>query len=327
MLCEAPTKAASPRGVRSARGRAAKPHLDLVRHTDTPANTGFSRARPEPTGRCRECGRSTYCGAEFCKCRQCPHYAPIWAKDQQRKAFENMAAYDDGDGMAIMITITAPGRGELPWDEDFCKALGPHRHGGDLGCRVVPDIARAWNASAPGRWRRLHDCAARATARRTGHRPHLLMRAWEEQIRGVLHVHASIARGRGIDKLASDVYGEELRRYAPEYGFGTIDTPTGGAWTARQSAAYFSSYITKGSGKKRELCKTVMSDQLPKSIVHTSTKLTMRTHVTMRTLRFRRLVWMRWRCVLPWQEQHCVESVTKAFDAELVGTYDQRGPP
>jgi hypothetical protein len=56
-----------------------------------------------------------------------------------------------------------------------------------------------------------------------------------------------------------------------------VDTPTGRARHARESAAYISSYLSQGKGHKRKLGETVRSDQLPRSIIHVSTALTLRT--------------------------------------------------
>lgn len=278
----------------------------------------------ESSGRCPECGRLTFAGARWCKSRQCAHYAPIWARDQQRKCFENLGAYDDGDSTAVMFTITAPGRSQLAWDEHHCAALGKHRHDGRLGCRVSGHAAREWNSTCSERWRRLHDRAARLTARETGHRPRMLLRAFEQQHRGVLHVHATIARGKMVDKTASHAYGRHLTRLAPLYGFGRVDEPTGRARHARESAAYLSAYLTSGKGHKRRLSETVRSDQLPFSVIHVCTRLTTRTRVTMRALRFRRLVNQRWSVDLPFPEQHSLQLLVGALDAELV---EYRGPP
>lgn len=280
--------------------------------------------RAEPSGRCSHCGRATYGGAEACKARLCPHYAPIWARDQQRKCFENLGAYADGDSTAVMFTITAPGRDQLPWDDEHCAPLGRHRHDGRAGCRVRADLAREWNASCSDRWRRLHDRAARLTQRETGRRPRLLLRAFEQQARGVLHVHATVGRGCMVDKQAADVYGHHLARLAASYGFGKVDEPTGRARHARESAAYLSAYLTSGKGSKRQLSETVRSDQLPRSVIHVSTSLTLQTGVTMRALRFRRLVYRRWQCNLDFLEQRDVQVLCEAFDGELVPA---RAPP
>ena len=302
--------------------------LDLVRHADTGSVEPKSRRRSEPTGRCPACGRGTYGGATHCKCRRCPDYAPIWARDQQRKCFENLSAYDDGDSTAVMFTLTGPGKEELPWDESRCVEPGNHKCDGRLGCKVHEDVARAWNASASERARRLFDRSARLTARETGVRPHMLLRGWEQQSRGVLHAHVVIGRGRMVDKRVSDVYGRHLARLASSYGFGRVDEPTGRARAARESAAYVASYLSTGKGHKRKLGETVLSDQLPRSVIHVSTDLTMRTCVTMRALRLRRLVWWRWRVVLPFEQQRGLEDLLSAFPgAELVAVDAPRGPP
>lgn len=267
----------------------------------------------EPSGVCPECQGSVYGGAEFCKRRLCPRYAPIWARDQQVKVFENLKAYTEGDGHAVMVTPTAPGADVLPWDEEHCAGLGPHRHSGLLGCRVQPEVAQAWNATCSDRWRRLHDRAARIAARETGRRPRLLTRAFEMQTRGVLHVHAVIARGTWPDKVAADVYNRHVSELAGEYGFGHVDTPTGRARSAVESAAYISSYLSRGKGSKRTLGETVRSDQLPRSIIHVATSLTLLTGVTMRGLRLRRLIWSLWQVSMSHLDQLQVQSILVAF--------------
>jgi hypothetical protein len=277
----------------------------------------------EPTGSCQECGRPTFGQADWCKARQCPHYAPIWARDQQRKVFENLGSYSEGEGHAVMITPTAPGRERLPWDEAHCAALGPHTHSGLLGCRVEQAAAAEWNRTCGDRWRRLHDRAARLAAREVGRRPKLLCRAWEKQARGVLHCHAVVGRGSWADKRAADAYERQICRLAAAYDFGHVDTPTGRARHARESAAYISSYLSRGRGSKRALGETVRSDDLPRSVIHVSTELTMRTGVTMRALRFRRLVHQRWGIDIPFPEQRQVQELVEAFP----GCVLERGPP
>ncbi len=281
-------------------------------------------ASAEPTGICPACRRLTYGGATHCKARLCPHYAPIWARDQQRKVFENLGAYGAHDGHAVMFTPTAPGADRLPWDEDFCRALGDHAHSGKLGCRVQLEAAKEWNSTAADRWRRLHDRAARATRNVTGRRPLLLTRAFEMQSRGVLHVHAVIGRDSAADKVAAACYGRELNRLAPAYDFGNVHEPIAPARHAREAAAYISSYLSgRSRSGKRELRETVRSDQLPRSVIHVATTLTMATGVTMRALRFRRLLHARWDVQLPFLEQRGVEDLTRAFG----GTELVRGPP
>jgi hypothetical protein len=269
-----------------------------------------------------------YGGAQHCKARRCRRYAPIWARDQQRKLFENLGSYSDGEGHAVMFTVTPPGADVLPWDTEHCKPLGEHRHGGDYGCRVVPAIARAWNRAVSTNWRHLHDRCARLAACETGRRPHLLARAFEHQKRGVLHVHAVIARGTHLDRLAAAAYGRHLSRLASRYGFGRVDTPSAPARVAREAAAYISSYLSSEHGGKRTLGETVRSDQMPVSIIHVSTRLTRATGCTMRVLRFQRLVHNRWGVRLPFLELRQVKELVDRYPGcELVAHGGPRAPP
>jgi len=146
------------------------------------------------------------------------------------------------------------------------------------------------------------------------------------QTRGVLHVHVVCGRGTLAEKTVADEYGRCLTQLAPRYGFGSVDTPVGRARSATESAAYISSYLGKGrEGGKQSLSETVRSCEMPRSIIHVSTDLTLKTGVTIRSLRFRRLVYGRWRCNLPFVEQRVVQSIVDAFPGcELIA---DRGPP
>jgi hypothetical protein len=75
---------------------------------------------------------------------------------------------------------------------------------------------------------------------------------------------------------------------------------------------------------KEGLSETVRSPEMPRSIIHVSIDLTQKTGVTMRALRFRRLVYARWHCNLTFPEQRNVQLFVEAFDGELV---PERGPP
>jgi hypothetical protein len=101
------------------------------------------------------------------------------------------------------------------------------------------------------------------------------------------------------------------------------DTPTGRARHAREAAAYINSYLSTGKGSKRRLGESVRSDQLPRSVIHVSTRLTMQTGVRMRALRFRRLAHCRWGVELPFPEQRLVQDLVAAFP----GCELERGPP
>jgi hypothetical protein len=91
---------------------------------------------------------------------------------------------------AVMFAVTAPGADVLPWDEHWCRELGPHKHSGMLGCRVSPTVASEWNRTMDKRWSKLHRRAATEVRRKLGNDAVVLVaRALELQHRGVKHAH------------------------------------------------------------------------------------------------------------------------------------------
>lgn len=249
-----------------------------------------------PKGRCRACGRTRWTEAKTCRRRTCVGYAPVWAGDQRTKLFDNLKAVPDLGELATqrvgLVTVTAPGAEVLPWDSQHCAGLGVHRCSGTLGCRVDPEAAEVWNASAPDGWRRLHRRAYQRTKQRFP-RFWLPARVWELQKRGVLRVHAVVPLGSGMERAAAAFYVQELHALAARYGFGYVDRKLEGA-SAKAAAAYLSSYFVTGKREKAQLHESVMSPAMPRSIVHVSNRLTQHTGITMRELRFRRFVWVRY---------------------------------
>jgi len=105
----------------------------------------------------------------------------------------------------------------------------------------------------------------------------------------VLHVHPVLAF-TGPDELhAAHVYAD-LARLAPDYRFGFTERRLRPI-SRRGAAAYVSSYFVTGKKGKEALQQSVLSPDMPRSIIYVSSKLTNRTGVTMRELRFRRFVW------------------------------------
>lgn len=230
--------------------------------------------------------------------RICPTYSPIWAGDVRVKLFAALRAYGDwfeGNGQVRMITVTGPGQDAgLPWDEDHCAHLGPHRHSGVLGCRVVPAAAGAWNDRAPSWWSELHREARQAAKRSGADAPELLARIWEEQKRGVLHVHLVVGYTTLGEKRGADRYVEELVERAPAHGFGFVDRKVD-VKEPTAAAAYLSSYFVSGSKGKLSLTESVKSEAMPRSIVYVAAWLSKRSGITMRSLRLRRYAWHVWR--------------------------------
>ena len=246
-----------------------------------------SDGRRQPTGRCTHCSRRTYGRAAVCRTRRCPGYAPLWAGDQRRKLFDNLSAYEGGH--VVLLAVTAPGADVLPWDKAHCAALGPHRCSGTRGCRVEPTAAREWNEAASKHWRDLNRRASQAVQRH-GVKTRLLVRAFERQHRGVLHVHPVLGCATPAERHAAHLYARYLAQYAEHYGFGFTERRLK-EMPSKAAAAYLSAYFVTGKKEKVSLWESVTSPDMPRSIIHVSTTLTQLTGVTMRELRFRRFVW------------------------------------
>jgi len=233
--------------------------------------------------------------------RDCPEYSELWAGDVRMKLFGAMKSYRairEKDGLTeagigvLMVTVTAPGAGDLPWDEDRCKGLGPHRHSGLLGCRVRSDCADPWNASSSDRWRLLNGIAARHVERTFGHRACLLQRVWEIQTRGVLHLHALYGYSTPTERESADLYVRELEARAAGHGFGKVDRSESFS-SVTAASAYLSSYFVSGKGGKMGLTESVRRPEMPRSIVYVRPELSRHSGLTMQSLRLRRYLWHR----------------------------------
>jgi hypothetical protein len=212
------------------------------------------------------------------------------------KLFAALRAYGgwyNDQGQVRMITVTAPGADSLPWDEDHCAHLGPHRHSGLIGCRVVPAAAGTFNRLAPSWWGELHRQARQSVIRTGLDGPELLARIYELQKRGVLHLHLVVGHTTPAERAAADRYVEELTARSARHGWGFVDRklevkePTA-------AAAYLSSYFVTGKKRKVSLSETVKSHSMPRSIIYVAPWLSRRSGVTMRSLRLRRYAWRLW---------------------------------
>ena len=63
---------------------------------------------------------------------------------------------------------------------------------------------------------------------------------------------------------------------------------------AKASAAYLSGYFVKGKRDKLSLTETVRSADMPRSIVYVAPWLSRKSGWTMRSLRLKRFLWVRW---------------------------------
>jgi hypothetical protein len=248
--------------------------------------------RPRRIGRYHRCscGRPIPEAVRRCSSRTCAEFAPIWARDTRRRLFENLRTAR----LTTMFTVTAPGADLFPFDSRFCSHRPVVRCSGRLGCRVDPDIARAFNLRAGDWWSQLHRAAKIRADRHTGHRGKLLARVWEKQKRGLAHLHGVISVATPTERFWAEAYVCALRDLAPRYGFGFVDGwhKIGRRhWPGVQAAAYLSSYLAAGRGRKIAITETVLATDLPRLVVFVSRDLTRITGCTMRNLRKSRQIW------------------------------------
>lgn len=244
----------------------------------------------------------------------CDGYAPLWAGDWRRVFFDNLGALRDlvpslppgMEAKAVMLAVTAPGAHpvwdeeteeliceEMPWDPGKCSHPRGESCSGPKGCRVVAAVARESNRTTDRRWSRLHRRAATETQRIFGNDSLVLLaRVKEMQKRGLVHWHPVLLAATPAQRRAVEFYRRRLEELAPQYGFGFVSQklkPQAG----KAAAAYLSSYFVTGKKEKATLQESVQDPELRKGrLIWLTPKLTLRTGVTMRELRFRRFVWV-----------------------------------
>ena len=200
----------------------------------------------------------------------------LWAGDQRVKLLVNVAAYG---GDVALVTVTAPGRDQLPYDGEMVERTARYR----------------WNRSAPRRWRELHRAAAQIARRKHG-RFALVASTWEYQRRGVLHRHVVVGCGTPRERAAADTYAQALYELRQAHGFGFVDRGRkhGGRRSlelvpAERAGRYVAKYLSPlGEHGKPTISLTVREPDVPPHVAHVSRRLTMGTGVTMRSLRARR---------------------------------------
>jgi len=262
------------------------------------------------------------------RARDCPGYSELWAGDVRVKIFAALRAYAESvpaghSPQVQLLTVTAPGEDAgLVWDEGRCAHLGEHRHSGRLGCKVADGPASAWNQRAPEWWRSLHHEASQATLRQVGRRPSLLVRPWELQQRGMLHVHPVVGRSTPVERAAADTYQRELSARSARHGFGFVDRKVE-LRNPVAAAAYLSSYFVAGKKGKLTLRESVTTGSMPRSIVYVQPELSQRSGVTMRSLRLKRYLWRLGSAWMFAHEKwgHSIEDLVRAHRVGI--TFDQ----
>lgn len=200
-----------------------------------------------------------------CRRRSCPTCGPAWVAMHSAKMRENLGALG---GPFVLITLTAPGADVLPWACDR-----RHKHEGAKGCQVDRQYAREWADQAPANWKKLRDSAKKAVKRADFDPVTLVIeRVWEPQKRGVPHLHV-VAAARTPDELAAvEHFHAELRRLAPENGFGPqlhITKPM----AAAEAARYLAGYLLGRSKKKGSIRENLDDPLMPRSLIWEATAI------------------------------------------------------
>jgi hypothetical protein len=281
---------------------------------------------------CPQCFRSLWAGGR-CKRRDCPGYARIYLRDQAERLRQNLGAWD---GKTCLVTLTAPGSRELPWDPSKCPA-GEHVCSGRLGCRVGAIAAATWNATVTKRLGELLKVAREQTRRAHGNDVRVVVLGYvcEAHQRGVFHVHVVLGYRAGLDRVALDTFRDTLRRKRGAYGFGTgwrgsFDAGQPDRFTGADAGRYISKYLRPDAAKTSfvPLLQAVagMTPRDPKTgrhkhllrPIYISTSLTKKTGVTMGYLRFRRWVFMAWGKDVPDDDVRLAYELRRHFGGEVL---------
>ena len=242
LLCPYFQKKARPRQPPRTRSKSLGQVVEMS--PETPNQSRSPRQPPyrlnRRNGRCPECGRS-FDPWGTCKRKSCPGYQSLWIRDCCEVVRGSFAAYE-GDHVAV-LSLTAPGARQLPWDLAACRVHNPHRCRGSLGCRVQRDCAIAFNRTASERGRDLHREARRLAKKSSGRPVELLGKFWELQQRGVVHGHLVLGFA-DEDENAVRTYAKILHRIAPDFDFGFTQSRLS-IVTPNAAAAYCSKALSK----------------------------------------------------------------------------------
>lgn len=253
-----------------------------------------------------------------CGGRYCEACGLRWQGDMRVCA---VAASEHLGGDVALVTITAPGR-------DYFAARGRED-------RIHPRAAlTAWNEDARPRWRRFHLWAARPlreAMQQLAPGWRVLMRSWEYQRRGALHLHLVLPFGTDHERAITTAYVWNLWSGARARGFGYVlggDASERPGWDrcprvpsadGGRAARYVCKYVASVGAGKGAMVDAVRRTAQRGSIVWISPSLTRRSGVNMTKLRSRRRIVGRY----PW----AVESAEHWRTACLVDSVQHGRPP
>jgi hypothetical protein len=254
---------------------------------------------------CPHCFHDLWQG-QSCKRRTCPGYAPIYLRDQAERLKAGLAEWD---GETTIATLTAPGADVLPWDTRRCRSEGPHKHSGPNGCQVDQWAAAEWNKTTTKRLSRLVHAAIERVRRARLARPELLATVLELK-RGVFHAHVIVGY-YGYSRQGLELFLDALDELRGGYGFGTskrggFDRGKPGKYSGPHAGLYSSKYLRPDGAKGSFIPALLKIEQVierdpetgrPRQQVrpvYVNSKLTRKSGVTMRFLRWSRYAYRRW---------------------------------
>ena len=225
----------------------------------------------------RRCTRGYGMGP--CNKRSCPICAVRRRKDWRWVFQQNLGSL--GDVNVLMVSVTAPGSDVLPFDKSLCSYDGEHTCSGRVGCVADLEAVMKWRETLEARWSKLTDAARIRTKRAcTVVGPLMLAGAWELQKRRVPHVHVVVP-----DSAAGRFFIDSLGLFAPNYGFGFVDTKVRPRHVL-VAANYLAKYMTK-----YDQDEDLASELLPSREFFVSREVSMQTGATVRICRLVRKWW------------------------------------
>jgi hypothetical protein len=240
-----------------------------------------------PSGDCWEC---RWKGCDRCRRGRCGCGQGKYGKDLWTVLAVNLP------DSPVLTVATAPGAEKLPWDKAWCGHSDNEQCGGKRGCRVVPELADAWQHSFPRRWRLMRE-TMRLRLKRAGHSWPVVEVVQEMQKRGVVHLNFVMDVS---DLAACLAFVREWRNLADKFDFGFIDErplievhnrERGQAGQERRRVAgYLAGYLT--AEKKGEASVfAAMRNRCTSRVWSVAPSRCKDTRVTMSALRLGRQVW------------------------------------
>lgn len=199
---------------------------------------------------CKWCGEMRFSRCGTGRVSRCSPCASLKRGDLRAVA---RSGASDAAGLVALLTLTAPGASDLPWDPEQCSHGPGVRCSGKIGCKVNADAAAVWHASLARRWSWFLTYVRRAV-----HPDLEFFKAYEWQQRGVLHVHVLVRLPEGVSLAVLDAecrsaaerweFGKQVDLRALPAGLQAAEVRPGVAARCPRAAAagYVAKYVSKG---------------------------------------------------------------------------------